>query len=278
VFLPLASPALVIGWHGVIVPFSAIDIGIFALFTFLTLVGVEVGFHRYFSHRAFEAKPALRITLGAFGSMAGQGPVSFWCATHRLHHECGDGPDDPHSPHVCKDRVQTLFAGLWHAHIGWLFSDNVANANRYIPDLVRDPLIRRIQRSYIAFFLAGWAIPAIIGLVCHGDWAGAISGWLWGGPLRQCFVSNSTWAANSLLHRVGTRPFNTRDDSRDCAPLALVTLGQSLHNSHHAFPYAADLRVRRGYLDSSAWIIRLFELCGWASNVKTPQQSHKGVS
>lgn len=269
IFLPLLAPFLAVAWHIAVVPVQLLDVALLMSMSFLTLVGVEIGYHRYFSHRSFDAAPWLQLVLGVLGSMAGQGPVRFWSATHRLHHECGDLEGDPHSPHVSQGQALSALPGLWHAHVGWMFSGTIANPNRYIPDLMRDRVAAYIQRTYLFWFSAGWVIPAVIGLAVQQQWTGAVSGWLWGGLLRQFAVSNSTWAANSLLHRFGARRFATRDDSRDFAPLALVTLGQSLHNAHHAFPYAADLRVRPLYFDSAAWLIHLFAACGWVRNIKT---------
>ena len=61
-------------------------------------VGVSVGLHRHFSHRSFDAAPALRLALGVLGAMAAQGSVVYWVSLHRMHHAASDRPGDPHSP------------------------------------------------------------------------------------------------------------------------------------------------------------------------------------
>jgi hypothetical protein len=58
----------------------------FVLIPFATLIGVTVGYHRYFTHRAFTARRGLRIALAVAGGLAAQGPVISWVADHRRHH------------------------------------------------------------------------------------------------------------------------------------------------------------------------------------------------
>jgi stearoyl-CoA desaturase (delta-9 desaturase) len=68
----------------------------------------------------------------------------------------------------------------------------------------------------------------------------------------------------------GSRPFATRDKSRNFAPLSLVSFGEAWHNGHHAFPNSARHGVDRHQLDISARIIAIFETLGWAKNVRWP--------
>src|SRR5436305_2565708 len=84
----------------------------------LTILGITVGFHRMFTHRAYESGPVLRGILAIFGSMAGQGPVIEWCALHRRHHQHSDRDGDPHSPHLHGEGVMGMLTGMWHAHFG----------------------------------------------------------------------------------------------------------------------------------------------------------------
>ena len=62
-------------------------------------LGVTVGFHRLFTHRAFKAR-GVRAALAILGSMAIEGPIISWVADHRKHHAFADQEGDPHSPHV----------------------------------------------------------------------------------------------------------------------------------------------------------------------------------
>src|ERR1044071_4615054 len=62
-----------------------VDVGLAVFFSTATCLGVTVGFHRYFTHRAFKAGRPLRVGLAIAGSMALQGPVTHWGADHRPH-------------------------------------------------------------------------------------------------------------------------------------------------------------------------------------------------
>jgi stearoyl-CoA desaturase (delta-9 desaturase) len=221
---------------------------LFAIFYPLSMIGVEAGLHRYFSHRAFKCGRALRIMLGIMGSLAGQGPVLFWAATHRRHHRFSDTHDDPHAP------LEPGLSGLWHAHVGWLFDEHASEPGREAPDLARDGATVLVHRLYPLWFLLGLLIPAAIGLIAGGA-HGALEGFLWGGLVRVFAVHHMTWSVNSLCHLVGTRPYGSRDRSRNIAALALPTMGGAWHNNHHAYPTAATTAHRWWQVDPSGWFI-----------------------
>jgi fatty-acid desaturase/acyl carrier protein len=202
---------------------------LFLAFYLASAIGVEIGFHRYFTHRAFKCGPTLRLVLAAFGSMAGEGPVLFWAATHRRHHSHSDTDQDPHGPN------QPGFAGFWRAHVGWLFEPQPQDAGRYVPDLIRDRTTSLANRFYLLWFTLGLALPTAIGFAFDAG-RGALEGLLWGGMVRIFVAHQATWGINSMCHLFGARPYETHDDSRNFWPLVLPTLGGAWHNNHHAFP------------------------------------------
>src|SRR6185295_11589892 len=59
-------------------------------------IGFEVGYHRLFGHRSFEASAVVRAVLVIVGSTAAEGSIFRWAAIHRRHHEFSDRPGDPH--------------------------------------------------------------------------------------------------------------------------------------------------------------------------------------
>jgi stearoyl-CoA desaturase (delta-9 desaturase) len=95
-----------------------VAVALFLLFYGAAAVGICVGYHRYFTHRGFRAGPVVRATLACLGATAGQGPLAYWVALHREHHEHSDRAGDPHSPHVSKLAPLHGWAGFWHAHMG----------------------------------------------------------------------------------------------------------------------------------------------------------------
>src|SRR6188474_1733392 len=179
--------AIVLLWNSVV---SATDLIIAAVMYLLTAVGITVGFHRLLTHRSFQTSKRLEYGFALLGSMAVQGPVISWVADHRKHHAHTDEEGDPHSPHVGHgDGVGGVLAGLWHAHTGWLLSNQGrADWRRYARDLYEDRGMRFIARHFGLFVLATLALPAVLGYLCTGTGAGAATGLLWGGLVRIFFV------------------------------------------------------------------------------------------
>jgi stearoyl-CoA desaturase (Delta-9 desaturase) len=258
--------AIVLLWNSFVAP---TDLAIAAVMYLLTAVGITVGFHRLLTHRSFQTSKPVEYGFAVLGSMAVQGPTIAWVADHRKHHAHTDEEGDPHSPHVGPDGgVRGVFAGLWHAHTGWLMStQGRADWKRYAPDLYEDTGIRAISRQFLPLVLASLAIPAFAGYVISGTIVGALTGLLWGGLVRIFFVHHVTWSVNSVCHFLGSRRFDTDDRSTNVFWLALPSLGESWHHNHHAFPRSAVHGLKRWEPDPSALIITAMEKLGLAHNV-----------
>ncbi|AHH98763.1 acyl-CoA desaturase [Kutzneria albida] len=249
---------------------SWLDIGLAVVFYCLTCLGVTIGFHRYLTHGAFRANRALRIALAAAGSAAMQGPVVAWVADHRRHHAFADRDGDPHSPWRYGSSATALVRGFWHAHMGWLFERDLTNAVRFAPDLLADRDIRRVDRLFPMLTAGTLLAPALVGGLATMSWWGALTAFFWAGLVRVAVLHHVTWSVNSICHLIGDRPFTARDRSANFWPLAIASMGESWHNSHHADPTCARHGVRRGQIDISARIIWIFEKCGWATKVRWP--------
>ncbi len=265
-FLGTVAAVALAFWH----PVGWVDIALLAVMYVATTLGVTVGFHRHFAHRSFRAKPWLRWTLGILGSMAAQGPVNYWVATHRRHHQFSEEEGDPHSPYLHEGRRLSRLRGLWHSHLGWMLDSRMTNTTRFARDLVQDPLVQRINRNYRLWILLGFAIPAALGGVATWSWMGALTGLLWGGFVRMFLAHHAMWTSGSTAHIFGTRPFHTRDHSTNNALLALPNLGEAWHNNHHAFPSSALFGLHWWQIDPGGMFIRLAERLGWAWEVRAP--------
>lgn len=214
---------------------------------FLTGFGITVGYHRMLSHRSFLASPYTTRLLAMLGVLAGEGPPIFWVANHRKHHHHSDGPEDPHSPEH----------GFWWAHWLWIYPRRREVAelyDRYAPDMLRDRFWRSLEWSYILWHLA------LAGLLTAAGWAvgGRALGLSWlgyGFALRIVVVLHSTWLVNSVGHRWGYRNYETTDNSRNNAAVALVSLGEGWHNNHHHSPVAANHGHRWWEVDLSFLLI-----------------------
>jgi stearoyl-CoA desaturase (delta-9 desaturase) len=282
--LATGVPVLALGvavwqaWDGLLRPS---DLIVFSIVYVLTGLGVTVGFHRLLTHRSFKAGPLVRGILAALGSAAIEGPPIAWVADHRKHHAFSDRPGDPHSPHVDHGVGWAgALRGLLHAHVGWLFRHDQRGARaRYAPDLLADPTIRFVDRTFVLWAVAGLAVPFGLGVAIGGSVRAGLTGLLWGGAVRLFVLHHVTFSINSICHVFGRRRFGTSDESRNVFWLALLSFGESWHNNHHAFPTSACHGLGRWQLDPSALVIRGLEACGLAWDVVrvSPERQRKAA-
>jgi stearoyl-CoA desaturase (Delta-9 desaturase) len=255
--------AIVLLWNRAV---DATDLAIMGGMYLLSAVGVTVGFHRLLTHRAFQTYPWLERTFAVLGSLSVQGSVLDWVADHRKHHAHTDREGDPHSPHVGHG---SGLKGLWHAHVGWLLeTQGQADWKRYATELYEDPKMRQIGRRFPLLVLLSLAAPTVAGFVLHGfTLEGALRGYIWGGLVRIFFVHHITWSVNSVCHFFGARRFDIDDQSTNVAWLSLLSLGESWHHNHHAFPRSAYHGLRWWEIDLSGLIISGMQRVGLAWNV-----------
>jgi stearoyl-CoA desaturase (delta-9 desaturase) len=253
------------------------DVAVFLIMYATTAFGVTVGFHRLFTHRSFTTSPALRGVFGAMGSMAIEGPVISWVADHRKHHAFSDQEGDPHSPHVGHEGGwRGAFSGLAHAHVGWLFIHTQRGArDRYAPDLIKDPVVSWIDRTFVWWAVGGLLAAFALGYALGGTLDAALTGLLWGGAVRILVVHHVTYSINSLCHFFGRRDYVTDDESRNLRWLSLFSLGESWHNNHHAFPTSAFHGLRWYEVDLSGLLIRVLEKLGLVWDVKRVDPSRQ---
>jgi stearoyl-CoA desaturase (Delta-9 desaturase) len=218
-----------------------------------------------FTHRAFESSRAFRAIVAACGSMAVQGSVITWVADHRKHHAFTDHDGDPHSPHLHGPGFVGAVKGLWHAHIGWLFeSVGTADRERFAPDMVKDKLMRVMDKLFFVWAALGFAIPFALGWIVGGGLGTALTAVLWGGFVRVFLLHHVTWSINSVCHFFGRRRFDVEDESRNVFWLAPLSMGEAWHHNHHAFPTSAfhGLRFWERIADPTGLVIAMLEKLG----------------
>jgi stearoyl-CoA desaturase (Delta-9 desaturase) len=214
---------------------------------------VTAGYHRYFSHRAFKTSRPVQLALALGATLSAQKGVLWWAANHRLHHRDSDSPADVHSPRQ---------RGLWWAHLGWILcSDHAQTQWRMIPDFGRYPELRWLDRHYLVPPIALAATLFLIG----GWWA-----LLWGFLVSTTLLWHGTFLVNSLAHVVGSRRYETRDDSRNSAGIAVLTMGEGWHNNHHRFAASA----RQGFfwweVDATYYLLWAMARVGLIWDVRPP--------
>ena len=238
----------------------------------ITGLGIGTGFHRHLTHSSFKAKRWLHVLLALAGSAAIEGSPIQWVADHRRHHAFTDREGDPHSPWRYGESVWGLTKGLFHAHIGWLFRNKLTNQERFAPDLLADRDIRRVDRLFPVILIGSAFLPAVVCGLIGWSWSAALAGLFWAGLVRIALLHHVTWSINSICHVYGERPFATKDGDRasNFWPLAILSFGESWHNSHHAEPTLARHGVDRGQIDINARLIWIFEKLGWVWDVRWP--------
>ena len=261
----LAAVPMAWGWG-----LSWLDVGLAVGFYFLSGFGITVGFHRHFTHRAFKANRGLRNGLAIAGSLALQGDVITWVADHRRHHAFADKEGDPHSPWLFGTTPAALARGFLHAHMGWTVGKDRTNAARFTPDLLADRDIARISRQFPLWTAVSLLAPALLGGLISMSWWGALTAFFWAGLVRVAVLHHITWSINSICHMIGERPFTAQGKATNFWPLAIVSMGESWHNLHHADPTCARHGVQRGQLDMSARLIWAMEKLGWVHHVRWP--------
>ena len=235
------------------------DVLLAVIFYVLIGHGMTIGFHRLLAHKSFTARRPLKLILVALGSMAYEGGPIGWVANHRRHHVFADTGADPHSPQHHGGGARGQLKGLWHAHLGWLFTAHRTSWRRHAADLLADHDIVVMNALFPVWCVASLALPFGLGWLLGGTLGAALSALFWAGLVRICVLHHATWSVNSLCHMFGKRPFATKDRSSNVAALAVISMGESWHNGHHAFPRSARHGLLRGQWDSSAMLIRGLE-------------------
>lgn len=250
---------------------SGRDLIIAGVFYVITGLGITVGYHRLLTHKSFDVPNWVRVGWAIAGSLAVQGSVIDWVATHRRHHAYSDEQGDPHSPHLdAADGVKGILRGLYHAHLGWMFEPDGTEAETWAPDLLDNDAIVKVNRAFPWLIVATFVLPAIVGGLWSMSLMGAVTAAVWAGLLRMFLLHHVTWSINSICHFYGTRPFASRDEARNNVWLSLLSFGESWHNAHHAFPASARHGLRWWEFDASWITIRAMEVVGLARNIKLP--------
>jgi len=257
-----------INWMAVI-PFTIVHVGaVAALFyfswpAFWTAVflywlalcpGIGMCYHRLLTHRSYTIPKWLEYSMAVCGCLALEGGPLNWVTTHRIHHQYSDKDGDPHTP---RD-------GKWWAHIVWMLVGNATrttpeDCRRYSPDLMKD--------KFLMWLSANNALPVLVlsGVLFL---VGGLPFFLWGVCFRITANLHATWMVNSLTHFWGTRRFETRDDSRNNAMVAILSFGEGWHNNHHAHPTSARHGLAWYEFDMSWIMIHFLERIGVASRVR----------
>ncbi len=247
----IAIHLLVVGVFFVPVTWTAVGlcIGLYIVRMF----GITAGFHRYFAHRAYKTSRVFQFALGWLGSTAMQKGPLWWAANHRDHHKYSDMEEDPHSP---------VRHGFFWSHVGWvIFSKDSDDLLDNIQDFSRYPELRWLERLH-------W-IPSmcLLAVCCLIDgW----SGFFWGFVVSTVLLYHGTFLVNSFCHVFGSRRYDTPDQSRNNAIVAILTLGEGWHNNHHYYMSSANQGFKWWEIDISYYTLCVLRSVGIVWDLRKP--------
>jgi stearoyl-CoA desaturase (Delta-9 desaturase) len=231
-----------------------------AIFFILSSIGLGIGFHRHFTHHAFKTSTVGKIVLGILGTWTMQGSIISWVADHRRHHRFADQQYDPHSPWANdKGLITNRFAGWWHAHMGWKFTCAESEENRYVPELMKDPVAVFLTRYYWPIAISGYVLPGVLGWF-YGGWQEFAACLLWAGCFRAVLLQQFEGIANSITHLFGTKMGDSQNESRNNLWLTVALMGEGLHSYHHQNATVAVNQPMK--FDAFGQLIMFFERLG----------------
>ncbi len=225
----------------------------FLVFFIAAGLSITLGYHRLFSHKAFQASWPVKLLTLIFGASAFENHALAWCSDHRRHHKHTDHDDDPYD----------ITKGFWYAHIGWiLFSIDPEPPMDNVLDLRKDKMVMWQANNYLSIaVISGFVVPTLLGYLYSGG-MGALGGFLIAGVARVTAVQHMTFFINSLCHTIGNRPYSDRCSARDSWIMALFTFGEGYHNYHHEFQHDYRNGVRWWQWDPTKWTIWTLERFG----------------
>ncbi|WP_194437132.1 fatty acid desaturase [Vibrio fluminensis] len=227
-------------------------------FSFCNL-SITAGYHRLWSHKAYQAHPFLRYVFAIGGAFALQNSALHWSSDHRVHHKHVDNNDkDPYSAK----------RGFWFSHIGWMlrnYNQDTYSDYTNCRDLQKDSVVMWQHKHYLMLaILTNLGFPLFLGVI-YGD--------IWGmllivGALRLVLSHHTTFFINSLAHIWGSQPYTDKNTARDNGVLAFFTFGEGYHNYHHIFENDYRNGIYWWQYDPTKWLIKSFQWLGLAEKLR----------
>jgi stearoyl-CoA desaturase (delta-9 desaturase) len=261
-FLLMHVGCVLVIWTGV----SWIAVATCAALYVVRSIGITAGYHRYFSHRTYGTSRFFQFILALLGTSAAQQGPMWWAAHHRYHHKFSDTDEDVHSPSV---------QGLWWSHMGWILAEeNQRTRYELVPDLMKFPELRFLDRFYllppIALAISIWITGRILEVYSPELGTSGFQLLVWGFFVGTVLLYHATFSVNSLTHIFGRRRFQTKDNSRNFWPVALLTMGEGWHNNHHYCPSSERHGFRWWEIDVSHYVLRVLSWMRVVWDLRTP--------
>ncbi len=235
----------------------------FALFLAATAVticcGHSLGMHRKLIHHAFACPVWLERVFVYLGTLVGMaGPFGMI-----RQHDIRDWAQRKTSCHAFLAHRNPIWRDAW-----WQLHCELKlerPPTLLIEPRVRDDMFYRlIDRTYM-LQQAPWAILFFA--------FGGLPWVVWGICVRVTLSLVGHWLVGYFAHNSGPRTWHIEGagvQGYNVGYVSLLTMGESLHNNHHAFPGSARLAHEQGELDPGWWVLSALARAGLVWNIRTP--------
>lgn len=256
------SPFFLLGTVGSFLTVSIDAVVLFFFFTGLSLCfGHSLGMHRLLIHRSYQAPKWLEYFLVHLGVLVGlAGPFSMM----RTH----DTRDWAQRQTDCHDFF--THRRVWHQDMYWQLFCSIQLQNppafQLEDQVASDKFYQWLEKTWM------WQqLPYVLIFFWMGGWS-----WVFWGVCSRVTVSVlGHWLIGYFAHNRGHRDWHVDKaavQGHNVGWTALLTMGESWHNNHHAFPESAKLGLMPGQWDPGWWMLRLMSRLKLASNIVTPEQ------
>ena len=211
------------------------------------VIGNNIGFHRYFTHRSFKTT-AFKHKLLCWWPvlLASKSPIVY-AMNHRHHHMYADTDRDTHSPVV---RFWHTITGIWEFRGYKWFADRGVEFK--VKDLIRDPVLKSVERNYFKVWYTLIILSAIV------DWRITLFGLLLPAGYYHLIANVFVVGLDHIKIPGSYRTYNTPDRSYNNHFLAWFTIGEGYHNNHHQDPAQYNQAFQPGEYDICAWFVDKF--------------------
>ena len=223
-------------------------------------LGHSLGMHRRFIHRAYACPQWMEYLFVHFGVLVGlAGPLGM-LRTH-------DTRDWAQRQSHCHNYFS--HKSVWYRDLWWQLFCSIELRNPpgidIEAEIANDKVYRVMERTWMLQQLP-WAML----FFGFGGWP-----WVFWGICSRVTVSVfGHWLIGHFAHNTGGKNWHVAGASVQGYNVpwsALLTMGESWHNNHHAFPGSAKMGLERGQWDPGWWLLLGFEKLGLVSNMVTPQ-------